>query len=139
MSFTIDYLNTEVITGKQYKFAIPKTPEDFIEVNNQKLEILPTDKKNVRAIIINDPDERNGTYNYFIEANEGNRTFTLESGDYAVFTGTWDTLADIDNFIGASYGELYQSPEYGIGGTHTIQLLDFDPKKIILKLPAIRK
>ncbi|MBO0422328.1 hypothetical protein BCR22_12870 [Enterococcus plantarum] len=139
MSFTIDYLNTEVITGKQYKFAIPKTPEDFIEVNNQKLEILPTDKKNVRAIIINDPDERNGTYNYFIEANEGNRTFTLESGDYAVFTGTWDTLADIDNFIGASYGELYQSPEYGIGGTHAIQLLDFDPKKIILKLPAIRK
>lgn len=34
MSFTIDYLSTEVITGKQYKFAIPKTPEDFIEVNN---------------------------------------------------------------------------------------------------------
>lgn len=139
MSFSIEQLDNEVITGKQYKFAIPKTPEDFTEVNNQKLEILPTDKQNVRAIIINDPDERNGTYKYFVEDSQGNRTFALQTGDYAVFTGSWETLADIDNFIGASYGELYQSPEYGIGGTNTIQLLDFENKNIILKLAVVSK
>lgn len=139
MSFNIEHLGNEVITGKQYKFAIPKTPEDFAEVNNQKLEILPTDKKIVQAIIINDPDASNSTYKYFIEDSEGNRTFTRSASDYAVFTGTWETLADIDQFIGASYGELYQSSEYGIGGTNNIQLLDFEHKKITLKLPAVRK
>ncbi|WP_086315554.1 hypothetical protein A5821_003042 [Enterococcus sp. 7F3_DIV0205] len=139
MSFNIEHLGNEVITGKQYKFAIPKTPEDFVEVNNQKLEILPTDKKIVQAIIINDPDASNGTYKYFIEDSEGNRTFTRSASDYAVFTGTWETLADIDQFIGASYGELYQSSEYGIGGTNNIQLLDFEHQKITLKLPAVRK
>ncbi|MGX7151143.1 effector binding domain-containing protein [Enterococcus ureasiticus] len=139
MSFNIEHLDNEVITGKQYKFAIPRTPEDFAEVNNQKLEILPTDKNSVQAIIINDSDESNGTYKYFIEDSEGNRAFTVEAGDYAVFIGPWETLADIDNFIGASYGELYQSPEYGIGGTNNIQLLDFENKKITLKLPAVSK
>jgi len=139
MSFNIEHLGNEVITGKQYKFAIPKTPEDLAEVNNQKLEILPTDKKIVQAIIINDPDTSNGTYKYFIEDSEGNRTFAMSASDYAVFTGTWETLADIDQFIGASYGELYQSNDYGIGGTNNIQLLDFEHKKITLKLPAVRK
>lgn len=139
MAFTIEHLDNEVVTGKQYKFAIPKTPEDFAEVNNQKLELLPIEQKNVRAIIINDSDEYSNTYKYLIEDIDGNRTFTVQTGDYAVFTGSWETLADIDNFIGASYGELYQSPDYEIGGTTNIQLLDFELKKIILKLPAVRK
>ncbi|WP_430606639.1 hypothetical protein IGJ55_002708 [Enterococcus sp. AZ170] len=139
MSFSIEYLNSQEITGKQYKFAIPKTPEDFTEVNNQKLEILPTDKKKIQAFIMNDPDKRNGTYKYFIEDNDGNRTFTLASGTYAVFTNPWETLADIDHFIGACYGELYQTIEYDIGGTTNIQLLDFEHKKITLKLPVVRK
>lgn len=139
MSFSIEYLISQEITGKQYKFAIPKTPEDFTEVNNQKLEILPTDKKKIQAFIMNDPDKRNGTYKYFIEDNDGNRTFTLAGGTYAVFTNPWETLADIDHFIGACYGELYQTIEYDIGGTTNIQLLDFEHKKITLKLPVVRK
>lgn len=73
MTFTIEHLDNEVITGKRYKFAIPKTPEDFTEVNNQKLEILPMNQKTIRALIINDPDESNGTYKYFVEHSEGNR------------------------------------------------------------------
>lgn len=139
MTFTIEHLDNEVLTGRQYKFAIPKTPEDFIEVNNQKLEILPTELNSVRAIIINDPDGSNGTYKYLIENSEGNRTFEIATGDYAVFVGPWETLADIDQFIGACYGELYQSSEYGIGGTNNIQLIDFEHGKITLKLPAISK
>ncbi|MGM0218474.1 hypothetical protein [Enterococcus sp. AZ126] len=139
MSFSIEFLENEVITGKLYKFAIPKTPEDFAEVNNQKLELLPNDKKNIRAIIINDPDERNGTYRYLVEDREGSRTFTVDAGDYTIFIGAWETLADIDQFIAASYGELYQSKDYSICGTTIIQLLDFEHKKITLKIPAIRK
>ena len=139
MPFTIEHLDNEVITGKQYKFAIPKTPEDFTEVNNQKLEILPTELNSVRAIIINNPDESNGTYKYLIENSEGNRTFEISAGDYAVFMGPWETLADIDHFIGACYGELYQSDEYGIGGTNNIQLIDFEHGKITIKLPAVSK
>lgn len=139
MTFTIEQLNDEQITGKQYKFAIPKTPEDFAEVNNQKQELLPTDQNKVRAIIINDSDQSNGTYKYFVEDGDGKRTFEIPAGEYAVFIGPWETLADIDHFIGTSYGELYQSAEYSIGGTNNIQELDFEHKKVTLKLPTIKK
>ena len=100
------------------------------------LKILPTDKKKIQAFIMNDPDKRNGTYKYFIEDNDGNRTFTSAGGTYAVFTNPWETLADIDHFIGACYGELYQTIEYDIGGTTNIQLLDFEHKKNHLKTPC---
>ncbi|WP_086443855.1 effector binding domain-containing protein [Candidatus Enterococcus lemimoniae] len=136
MTFTIEQLNNEIITGKQYKFAIPKTAEDFVEVNTQKQEIFADEPNNIRALIINDPDESNGTYKYFIEHSEGNRTVELSGGAYAVFTGHWKTLADLDHFIGACYGELAQSAEYKINGTNNLQLIDFEQGEIILKLPA---
>lgn len=137
MSFTIEQIDSEVITGKRYKFAIPKTPEDFVEVNNQKLEIFPVDKNTIHAILIHDPDERNGTYNYFIKDSKGNRSLTLPANEYAVFIGSFETLADVDTFIDSCFDELQQSIDYRIGGTNTIQLLDFEHQKITIKMPTV--
>ncbi|MEI5989730.1 hypothetical protein A5881_001223 [Enterococcus termitis] len=138
MSFTMNHLEPETITGKQYTMKIPQTPEEFSAANRRKQEILPKNQDSVRALIINDPTLKEGSAYYFVEEHNGEDTFTIPAGDYAVFVGPWETLADIDHFIGASYGELYQSAAYGIGGTYNIQLIDFQNSKITLQLPAIK-
>lgn len=137
MSFKVTESPEILIVGASAPITVPSNPSGFPDMSNKKLEQL-ADFKNIKALVVNDAldnhfyavnNASSGKPSYLVgvksnRAIPNQESFLLPAGHYAIFTKTVKNRLEADEFIGASYGEVYQSEEFQINGAINLEVVD---------------
>lgn len=134
MSFTIESLTEQIITGYQTILPTPASFDDISEMSAVKSEYLDKLKANANQLAEQAVDSQYYGVN-FNQAEKQNYLagvkvtsaardyFTVPAGLYAKFETTAATRNEIDQFIGAAYGEVSQSDQYAIAGNYNLEVV----------------
>ncbi|GAB5059287.1 effector binding domain-containing protein [Pediococcus ethanolidurans] len=154
MSFEIVTLSKQLIAGLTTVLPTPESFDDISAMSKVKSEYLKKYKQeasklakfaqdeNVYGINFNDANQN---YLVGVKVNDvptGYASFSTPAGIFAKFTTKAADRNQIDQFIGAAYGELGQSDEYGIGGNYNLEVVNNfvnDADTFTLFLPAVKK
>lgn len=137
MSFTIIESPAQLIVGSATPIVVPSNPSEFPAMSDKKLEQLEMLKKNKEELTeqaidshfyaVNNASSGEPSYLVGIKASSevaNQDSFSLPTGSYAIFTTTVKNRLESDQFIGASYGEVYQSNEFQINGNFNLEVVD---------------
>ncbi|MGX7419274.1 effector binding domain-containing protein [Carnobacterium gallinarum] len=136
MSFTVKEFSAHYIIGSSTPIDIPQDPSGFPAISANKEKALTELKKNQKELA----EFASDAHFYGVNANldgahyivgvkaekavSGQASFELPAGEYAVLTTSVTTRLEADQFIGAAYGEVYQSEDYAINGNYNLEIVD---------------
>lgn len=137
MPFTIIESPDQLIIGFSTPIVVPSNPSEFPAMSDKKLqqlEVLKKDKAQLMEYALDTHfyavnNASSGDPNYLVGVKASSKgpnqeSFTVPTGSYAIFKTTVKNRIEADQFIGASYGEVYQSAEFQINGNFNVEVVD---------------
>lgn len=135
MAYEIKHLDSSTVTGKQYSLEFPINPESADDTADLQKKILPTDEGVIRAIVKIDKKDSD-TFHYLVSSTDGDKTFEIPAGDYAVSERSFHSISDITGAISASYAEIETDNDYEISKNYNISDIDFPNQLVVISLPV---